>query len=66
LLAIPDNYHLPREKTSFHLYISHEHLWGGRFQMPVTEERQITGGNGRKPSGRKVLIFFGYGRFLAR
>jgi hypothetical protein len=28
-------------------------------------ERQVTGGNGRNPSGRKVLIFFGYRRFLA-
>jgi hypothetical protein len=42
------------------------HLWGGRFQMPVIGRRKITGGNGRGPSGRNVLIFFGYGSFLVR
>jgi hypothetical protein len=34
--------------------------------MSVVGERQITGGNGRNPSGRKELICSGYGRFLAR
>jgi len=27
------------------------HLWGGRFQMAVVGERQVTGENGRGPSG---------------
>ena len=34
--------------------------------MVVIGEGQVTGENGRNPSGRKVLIFFGYRRFLAR
>ena len=32
-LAMIDNYHLPRENTSFRFVILHRHLWGGRFQM---------------------------------
>jgi hypothetical protein len=33
--------------------------------MSGTGERQVIGGNGRNPLGQKVLIFFGYRRFLA-
>jgi hypothetical protein len=65
-LAMFDNYRLPRENASYHLVIWNGHLWGERFQMWVTGERRVSGGNGRNPSGRKVLIFYGYGRFLAR
>jgi len=64
-LAMVDNYHLPRENASFDIIIWHGHLWGGRFQMSVIGERQVTGGNGRNPTGRKVLMCSGYGRFLA-
>jgi hypothetical protein len=39
-----DNYHLPREDASFHLVISHGHLWGGRFEITAREERQVTEG----------------------
>ena len=60
-----DTYHLPRKNASYHLVILRGHLWGGRFQMSVMGERQVTGGNGRGPSGRKVLIISEYGRFLA-
>jgi hypothetical protein len=56
---------LPRGAV-YDLHILSWHQWGGRFQMSVIGERQVTGGNGRNPSGRKVLIFFGYGRFLAK
>ena len=42
-----DNYHLPRGNASFDIIIWHGHLWGGRFQMAVIGERQVTGGNGR-------------------
>jgi hypothetical protein len=38
------------------LHILRGHLLGGGFQMSVMGERQVTGGNGRSPSGRKVLI----------
>ena len=58
-LATLDNYHLFRKNASYHLVIWHRHLWGGRFQMPMIEERQVTGGNGRDPLGRKVLIISG-------
>ncbi|MBU4232709.1 MAG: hypothetical protein KKF43_09285 [Proteobacteria bacterium] len=47
LLAMIDNYHLSRENASFDIIIWHPHLWGGRFQMAVIGERQVTGGNGR-------------------
>ena len=33
--------------------------------MRVVGERQVTGGNGRYSSGRKVLLSSGFGRFLA-
>jgi hypothetical protein len=45
LLATCDNYHLPRENASYHLIILRGHLWGGRFQMAVIGEGQVTGGN---------------------
>src|SRR3989339_1589571 len=48
-----DNYHLPRENASYHIIILHGHLWGGIFQMLGIRERQVAGGNGRGPSGRK-------------
>ena len=50
-LAMSDNYHLPRKNASFHLAILRRHLWGGRFQIAVLGERQVTGVNGRGPSG---------------
>jgi hypothetical protein len=59
LPAIFDNYHLPRKNARFDLLILPEHLWRGRFQMPVKGERQVTGGNGRNPSGQEVLIWSG-------
>ncbi len=34
--------------------------------MSGTGKRHVIGGNGRNPSGRKVLIFIVYVRFLAR
>jgi hypothetical protein len=43
----------------------HRHPWGGRFEMSVIGERQITGGDDRIFSCHKVYIRFGYGRFLA-
>jgi hypothetical protein len=61
-----DNYPLSPENASFDIVIWHGHLWRGRFQKTAKEERQVTGGNGRKPSGRKESILSGYGRFLAR
>jgi hypothetical protein len=33
--------------------ILYGHLWGGTFQMSVIGGRQVTGGNGRNPSGQK-------------
>ena len=67
LLASFDNYHLPRKNDRFHLLIWHGHLWGGRFQMAVIGERQVTGevtgGNGGNPSGQKGLLISGYGGF---
>jgi len=50
-LAMFDNYHLPQKNASYHLVILHGHLWGGRFQMAVVGERQVTGENVRNPSG---------------
>jgi hypothetical protein len=64
-LAILDNYHLTLENARFHLIILHGHLWGGRFQMAVIGERQVTGGNGMNPSGQEGWISSEYGRFLA-
>jgi hypothetical protein len=61
-----DNYRLTWKNASFHLVIWHGHLWGEGFQMSVTGERQVTEGNGRGPSGQKVLISSEYGGFLAR
>jgi hypothetical protein len=61
-----DNYPLARKNASFDLLILLGHLWGGRFQMSVIGERQLTGGNGANPSSRKVSIRNGDGRFLAR
>ena len=52
-LAIISNYHLPRKNASFRFVILHGHLWGGRFQMPVIGERQVTGGNGRDSQTEK-------------
>ena len=65
-LATFDNYHLPRENASFHIIILHGHPWRGRFQMAGVGERQVTGENGRGPSSQETLIWFEYGRFLAR
>jgi hypothetical protein len=45
------------KNATFRFVILHAPLWGGRFQMAVTGERRVTGGNGRKSSG--------YGSFLA-
>jgi len=36
--------------------IWHGHLWGGRFQMSVTGERQGTGGNGRNAQIESLAI----------
>jgi hypothetical protein len=49
-LASFDNYHLPRKNASFDIIIWHWHLWGGRFQMAVMGERQVTGESGRESS----------------
>ena len=35
------------------MHILHCHLWEEKFQMTVTGERQVTGGNGRGPSGQE-------------
>jgi len=56
ILAILDNYHLPRKNACYHLVILRWHLWGGRFQMSVMGERQVTGWIGRGPSGQEGLI----------
>ena len=47
-----NNYHLTRKNTSFRFVILHRHPWGGRFQMAVIGERQVTGGNGRQGAFR--------------
>jgi len=60
-----NNYHLPRKNASYHLVIWNGHLWGVGFQMAGVGERQISGGNGRGPSGQEGLIWFEYGSFLA-
>jgi len=60
LLATCDNYHRPRKKASYHLVILHGHLWGGRVRVAVIEERQVTGGNGRNPSGQEGWISSGF------
>jgi hypothetical protein len=45
---------LPAGKNCINdFHILHGHLWGERFQMSVRGERQVTGGNGANPSGRK-------------
>jgi len=54
-----DNYHLTRENASFYLIIMRGHSWGGKFQMTVTGERQVTGGNGRNLSAQEGWICFG-------
>ena len=59
LLATINNYHLPRENTSFRFVILHGHLWGGIFQMAVIGGRQGTGGNGMNPSGQEGWISSG-------
>ena len=33
--------------------------------MSVTGERKVIGGKGRNPSGRQVLIFFGYMKLIS-
>ena len=53
-----DNYHLTRKNATFDFHILHGHPWGGRFQMAVIGDRQVTGEKGRNPSGRKVLISY--------
>jgi hypothetical protein len=47
-------YHLPRKNASFRFVILHQHLWGGRLQMAGVGGRQVTGGNGRGPSGQEA------------
>jgi hypothetical protein len=64
-LASFDNYHLPGKNTNYHLVIWHGHLWGGRFQMSVMGERQVSDGNVKNSSGQEVLVWTVYGRFLA-
>jgi len=54
-LATINNYHLPRTKSRYYPNILHGHLWGGRFQLLKIEGGQEAEGNGRNPSGRKVL-----------
>ena len=55
-LAMIDNYHLSRKNASYRLVIWHGHLWGGRLQMAVIGERQVTEGNERNSSGREVSL----------
>jgi hypothetical protein len=43
-LARPCTYHHPWKNASFRFVILRGHLWGGRFQMSVIGERQVTGG----------------------
>jgi hypothetical protein len=49
-LAMFDNYHLYGKNASYHLVIWHGPLWGGKFQMAVMGERQVTGESGRESS----------------
>ena len=57
-----DNYHLPRKNATFRFVILYAPLWGGRFQMSVIEERQVTAGKGRYPSGQEGWITSEYER----
>ena len=50
-----DAYHLPLENATFRFVIWHGHPWGGRFQMSVIGERQVTGPH----SVRQIKIFRG-------
>jgi len=56
-----DTYHLPRKNATFDIIIWHGHPWGGRFQMSVIKERQVTGGNGRGPSGQEGWLWEDFG-----
>jgi hypothetical protein len=58
-----DNYHLPRKNARFDIIILHRHLWGGRFQMAVTGERQIPAGMAGNPQTKKsryALVMEGF------
>ena len=54
LLAKTFYYHRASKSCIYDLHILPGALWGGIFQVPVAEEPQVTGGNGRSFSGREV------------
>jgi hypothetical protein len=64
-LAKLNSYQQAQKNSSYHLVILGGHLWGGRFQMSATGERQVTGENGGNPSGRKGYICSEYESFVA-
>jgi hypothetical protein len=51
-LARPETYRQVPKNCGYDPHILRGHLWGERFQMSVTGERQVTGGSGRSFSGQ--------------